>query len=209
MTQEERRQRREQDTKNAMVVLIGLICILAAIIIGVVLIASVFFKKDEVPADTSNTTVVTEAQTEEETEAETQAPESVVDEATRQAIAVVSGMTLEQKVAQLFVITPDALANVNGATVFGNTSKRAYAEYPVGGIIYTTKNLKGKEQTAEMASKMKEYAKEVTGLPVFIGIEEEGGSVVKIASIAGFGATKVDKMSVMKRVRQSEAICMI
>jgi len=110
---------------------------------------------------------------------------------------VVAGMTLEQKVAQMFVVTPDALANVNGATVFGNTSKRAYSEYPVGGVIYTSKNLKGKEQTAEMVTKMKEYAREVTSLPVFLGVEEEGGSVTKIASVSGFGATKVDKMSVI------------
>ena len=194
MTQEERRQRREQDTKNAVVVMIGLVCILAALIIGAVLVAGKFLKKDDVPVDTSNTEIVTETETE-VVPTETEAPEPVIDEATQQAIAVVSGMTLEQKVAQMFIITPDALANVNGATVFGNTSKQAYSDYPVGGLIYTSKNLKGKEQTADMVSKMKEYAKEVTGLPVFLGVEEEGGSVTKIASVAGYGVTKVDNMS--------------
>ena len=123
MTQEERRQRREQDTKNAMVVMIGLLCILAAVIIGVVLIASIFFKEDIVPVDTTNTEIATEKVTEEEIPTETEEPVSVIDEATKQAIEVVANMTLEQKVAQMFVITPDALANVNGATVFGSTSK--------------------------------------------------------------------------------------
>ena len=196
MTQEERRQRRKQDTKNAIIVLFGLICIVVALVIGVVLVVGHFVQKDEVPVNTERTEIATE--TERETEKaviETEAPKPVVDEATMQAIAVVSEMTLEQKVAQMFVITPDDLANVKGATVFGNTSKQAYSKYPVGGLIYTSNNLKGKAQTADMVNKTKNYAKEVTGLPVFIGVEEEGGSVTKIASAAGYNVTKVNKMS--------------
>ena len=198
MTQEERRQRRKQDKKNAVIVLIGLLCIASAVIIGTVLVAGHFLKKNETPANTEMTETVTETESEtQQTEIETEAPEPVIDEATKQAIAVVAEMTLEQKVAQMFVITPDALANVKGATVFGNTSKQAYSKYPVGGLIFTTKNLKGKAQTADMATKMKDYSKEVTGLPVFVGIEEEGGSVTKIATATGYGVTKVDKMSVI------------
>lgn len=196
MTQEERRQRRQQDTKNAVIVLIGLLCIVAALMIGTVMMVGQFLKKNEVPANTEVTESVTETESEtQQTEIETEAPAPVIDEATKQAIAVVAEMTLEQKVAQMFVITPDSLANVKGATIFGNTSKNAYSKYPVGGLIFTSKNLKGKAQTADMAAKMKAYAQEVTGLPLFVGIEEEGGSVTKIASAAGYGVTKVDKMS--------------
>ena len=125
MTQEERRQRRQQDTKNAIIVMTGLVCILAAIIIGTVLVAGHFLKNNDVPVNTEPTETVTETETEIQ-QTETEAPEPVIDEATKQAIAVVTEMTLEQKVAQMFVITPDALANVNGETVFGSTSKQAY-----------------------------------------------------------------------------------
>ena len=196
MTQEERRQRRQQDTRNAIVVLIGVVCIVAALIIGTVLAAGHFFKEEQVPVNTELTESEIETETETETQqTETEAPAPVIDEATMQAIAVVTEMTLEQKVAQMFVITPDALANVNAANVFGNTSKKAYDKYPVGGLIFTTKNLKGKAQTADMTAKAKDYAKEVTGLPLFVGVEEEGGSVTKIASASGYGVSKVDKMS--------------
>lgn len=198
MTQEERRQRRQYETKNAVFVLIGLICIVAVLSVGAVLAAKHYLVENETPVNTEIAETVTETETEtEQTEIATEAPEPVIDEATKQAIAVVAEMTLEQKVAQMFVITPDALANVNTATVFGNTSKKAYDKYPVGGLIFTTKNLKGKAQTADMAAKMKDYAKEVTGLPIFVGIEEEGGVVTKIASISGYGAKKVDNMSVI------------
>ena len=196
MTQEERIQRRQQETKNAIVVLIGVVCIIAALIIGTVVVAGYFLKDKSEPVNTEITESVTETETEiQETETETEAPAPVIDEATKQAISIVAEMTLEQKVAQMFIITPDALANVKGATVFGNTSKQAYSKYPVGGLIFSSKNLKGKAQTADMAAKMKDYAKEVTGLPLFVGIEEEGGSVTQIASAAGYGVPKVDKMS--------------
>lgn len=196
MTQEERIQRRQQETKNAIVVLIGVVCIIAALIIGTVVVAGYFLKDKSEPVNTEITESVTETETEiQETETETEAPAPVIDEVTKQAISIVAEMTLEQKVAQMFIITPDALANVKGATVFGNTSKQAYSKYPVGGLIFSSKNLKGKAQTADMAAKMKDYAKEVTGLPLFVGIEEEGGSVTQIASAAGYGVPKVDKMS--------------
>ena len=196
MTQEERIQRRQQETKNEIVVLIGVVCIIAALIIGTVVVAGHFLKDKSEPVNTEITESVTETETEiQETETETEAPAPVIDEATKQAISIVAEMTLEQKVAQMFIITPDALANVKGATVFGNTSKQAYSKYPVGGLIFSSKNLKGKAQTADMAAKMKDYAKEVTGLPLFVGIEEEGGSVTQIASAAGYGVPKVDKMS--------------
>ena len=46
MTQEERKQRREQETRNAATVLIGISCIVAAVVLGIVLLLAVFLKKD-------------------------------------------------------------------------------------------------------------------------------------------------------------------
>lgn len=54
---------------------------------------------------------------------------------------IAAGMTLEQKVAQMFMITPDALTGVDGATMAGDSTKAAYTQYPVGGLIYMAKNL--------------------------------------------------------------------
>lgn len=191
MTQEERRQRREQDTKNAVTVLIGISCMIAAVVLGIVLLLAVFLKKEDKPVNKNTEAVIS---TETETEP-TETEEPVVDPETQQAVATVSGMTLEQKVAQMFMITPDALTGVSGATVTGNASKNAYEQYPVGGLIYMSKNLTGPDQTREMISKMKEFAKEKTGLPLFAGVDEEGGEVSRIASNSAFGITGVSKAS--------------
>lgn len=194
MTQEERKQRREQETRNAATVLIGISCIVAAVVLGIVLLLAVFLKKDDKKPVNSDTeaTIATETETE---DLETETPEPVIDPQTQQAIAVVSEMTLEQKVAQMFIITPDALTGVNGATVTGNTSKNAYEKYPVGGLIYMSKNLTGPDQTKDMLSKMEAFAKEKTGLPLFIGVDEESGALNRIASNRAFGVTTLSKAS--------------
>ena len=95
----------------------------------------------------------------------------------------------------MFIITPDALTGVNGATVTGNTSKNAYEKYPVGGLIYMSKNLTGTEQTKDMLSKMEEFAKEKTGLSLFMGVDEESGALSRIASNRAFGVAELGKAS--------------
>ncbi len=192
MTQEERRQRREQDTKNAIMTLVALVCIVILLLVG-----AVFLIKHFMPEKDNNTTpdteVTIETETEEVTEQAEVAPQP--DPLTEQAEAFVAGMTLEQKVAQMFMITPDALANVNGVTKAGEATRTAYAEHPVGGIIYMSANLQGPGQTQEMLSNMQTYSQEVTGLPIFLGVDEEGGTVTRIASNLEFGVADVGDMS--------------
>ncbi len=108
---------------------------------------------------------------------------------------IAAGMTLEQKVAQMFMITPDALTGVDGATMAGDSTKAAYTQYPVGGLIYMAKNLTGTDQTTQMLTNMKSYSQEIVGIPVFLGVDEEGGTVARIASNSAFGVTDVGNMS--------------
>lgn len=107
-----------------------------------------------------------------------------------------SQMTLEDKIAQMFVITPNALTGyASGVTAAGDTTKEAYQSRPVGGIVYMADNLTDPEQTTTMLSNMQEIARERTGLPVFLCVDEEGGSVARIAGNDAFGVTNVGNMS--------------
>ena len=194
MTQEERKLKRQQDTKNAMTLLGGLACIVVAFIIVIVLALSFFLKdNEELVVDTQ---VATE--TESETESETIVPETeepIIDPLTQEAIAVVAGMSLEQKVAQMFIVTPDELTGANGATVVGNTTKRVYAEYPVGGLIYEKDNFKTREQTQEMLKAMEALSIETVALPIFLGVQEEGGKASVIASKSPIDVDNIKNMS--------------
>ena len=90
-------------------------------------------------------------------------------------------MSLEDKVAQLFVITPDALTGVSGATISGDITQSAFDQYPVGGIIYMEPNIQSWDQTCQMLSGMKEISMNRIGLPPFLAVDEEGGSVLRVS----------------------------
>ena len=194
MTQEERKLKRQQDTKNAMTLLGGLACIVVAIIIVIALAFSFLLKdREELVEDTQ---VVIETETETETETTVQETEEpIIDPLTQEAIAVVAGMSLEQKVAQMFIVTPDELTGANGATVVGNTTKRVYAEYPVGGLIYEKDNFKTREQTQKMLKDMEALSIETVALPIFLSVEEEGGKASVIASKSPIDVDNIKNMS--------------
>lgn len=194
MTQEERKLKRQQDTKNAMTLLGGLACIVVAIIIVIALAISFLLKDREEPVDDSQVVIETETETETETTV-TETEEPIIDPLTQEAIAVVTGMSLEQKVAQMFIVTPDELTGANGATVVGNTTKRVYAEYPVGGLIYEKDNFKTKEQTQKMLKDMEALSIETVALPIFLSVEEEGGKASVIASKSPIDVDNIKNMS--------------
>ena len=54
----------------------------------------------------------------------------------------IENMTLEEKIAQMFFITPEALTGVNQVTGAGELTEAAFKNYPVGGIIYYRIKLK-------------------------------------------------------------------
>ena len=112
----------------------------------------------------------------------------------KKAEELVALMSVEQKVAQLFFIKPEAITDVDVCTAAGEKTKAALSEYPVGGIIYFADNIEDPEQLSEMTKKLQGFSKDITGLPIFIGIDEEGGSVTRIAKNENFEVDKVDTM---------------
>ena len=104
-------------------------------------------------------------------------------------------MTLEEKINQLFFITPEALTDTDPVTVAGERTKEALEKHPVGGIIYFTKNINNETQIKEMISATKAYASSVCPLPLFIGIDEEGGTVSRLADCKALSLPDVGNMS--------------
>ncbi|WP_197029490.1 glycoside hydrolase family 3 protein [Butyrivibrio sp. AE3004] len=113
---------------------------------------------------------------------------------TRNPEEVLASMSLKQKVAQLFFVTPEGLTGYQEVTVFGETSKEKYDEIPVGGLIYMAGNLKNPVQTKEMLNDTQDYVTKSTGIPIFLGLDEEGGRVLRVGSNPAFGVKKIDTM---------------
>lgn len=106
----------------------------------------------------------------------------------------VLGMTLEEKVAQLFVVRPEDLTHVGTQVAAGEATRAALEELPVGGICYFAQNLVDPDQTREMLSNTQAYYEEVTGLPCFLAVDEEGGTVLRVGSNPAFGVERIGNM---------------
>lgn len=90
-----------------------------------------------------------------------------------QAQAYLETMTQDEKIWQLFFVTPEAITGVTQATVAGETTRNALAQMPVGGICYFAGNLENTQQVQQLLSGTQSYAK----TPLFLGVDEEGGVV--------------------------------
>lgn len=96
------------------------------------------------------------------------------------AESVLANMSLEQKVAQLFFITPEALTGVSGVVEAGAITEASFQQYPVGGIVYFGQNIQDREQVTTMLENMQQISMKYLGVPIFLAVDEEGGTVTRV-----------------------------
>lgn len=104
-----------------------------------------------------------------------------------------SHMTLRQKVGQLFLVRPDALdpaidqetvddADAEGVTAVSDAMKTFLEEYPVGGVVLFGKNIQSETQLQNLVNQLQQ----TSAVPMLIGVDEEGGTVARLANSPGF-----------------------
>lgn len=94
----------------------------------------------------------------------------------------VAGMSTEQKVDGLFVVTPEALTGFDGTVVqAGEQTRQALERTPVGGIILFGPNVQSREQLTAMLSGIRTCSGDY---PPFLAVDEEGGTVARIGKSA-------------------------
>lgn len=172
--------------KKALVVLIVMVC-LAAGIWGIFMLrgsagkAGGHVENDNgntgVAADVTESGTTTEEQTadsQETTEVTEEEKPSLVDE-------TLAGMTLHEKVCQMMFVTPEELTGEDGVTVAGDATRQALENYPVGGIVYFSKNLESQDQVKEMIDNSQKYS----SIGLFVATDEEGGVVNRLMDTVG------------------------
>ena len=121
------------------------------------------------------------------TEAPTEPPLTPEEQTVQDTLG---GMALEEKLCQLFFVTPEALS---GGTAVCEADEALYAglaAYPVGGIILFGDNIAGREQVTALLSGMQGASR----IPLLLGVDEEGGLVSRLS---GAGITqRYDPMAV-------------
>lgn len=126
-----------------------------------------------------------------ETDVETDVPSEDIDKRVEE---ILGQMTLEEKVYQMFVVTPEALTGYDEVTESTDITKGKLREYPVGGLIYFAKNLVDVQQTKRMLNNTTASALELQGVPIFLCVDEEGGRVVRVANNKKFSVQNVGAM---------------
>ncbi len=89
----------------------------------------------------------------------------------------IAEMPLEDKVAGLFIITPEALTDTDVVIRAGDTTKEKLGQHAVGGLIYFSQNIKSADQLTEMLSNTRSWSK----YSIFLAVDEEGGRVSRVA----------------------------
>ena len=114
---------------------------------------------------------------------EPQEPDAPKPDYTEQAQALLDTMTLEEKLWQLFIVTPQALS---GEDLYATeTTMTALTEKPVGGVVYFASNIQDREQTINLLYNTQSYSR----IPLFLAVDEEGGQVSRVGANAAMGVT--------------------
>ena len=90
-------------------------------------------------------------------------------------------MTLHEKVCQLFFIAPEQFSKTERVNKPDAKFYRAFSRFPVGGIILFAPNIV-RDEIAPLNAGMQEAAINANGIGLFIGVDEEGGGVSRVAN---------------------------
>ena len=123
---------------------------------------------------------------------QTQETPSAAAQSTQLAEQILSSMTLEEKLWQLFFVAPEALTGEEAVTESSEALQQALAEKPVGGVILFARNLISREQTMALLADVQSASR----LAPFLGVDEEGGTVSRVGANSAMGVTQLQDMSV-------------
>lgn len=109
---------------------------------------------------------------------------------------VLSKMSLEDKVAQMFMVKPEELVgSYNAVTISGSPMQQAFTTLPVGGVMLSRENIQNPEQTQRMISGLQAMSQSRVALPALVSVDEEGGTVARVSSNPAMGVKASPNMS--------------
>ena len=89
---------------------------------------------------------------------------------------VIAEMTLDEKIGQLLMCDFRKNADNSDMTALSQSAATAIETYQLGGVILFAENIDTKEQTQKLVEEMQALVK----IPLFIGVDEEGGLVSRL-----------------------------
>ncbi len=193
---ERRLYRRKRRIRNQIIAYITVVIFFAAIIAGTVFGVRALTKLlSEKRQAEELAKQLEEMENEEETVIEppvsVEPPEEEVDWLEEMVASSIENMPLEDKVAGLFIVAPEAVTGVSQVIQAGEATQEALNKYPVGGFVYFEQNIVDKEQFVQMLSNTMGMRPEY---PLFLAVDEEGGSVRRVGK-SSIEVTEVGDMA--------------
>lgn len=113
------------------------------------------------------------------------------------AKAILSNMTIEEKVGQMFLVNLESLDNTKG-TFFEHRKitkrmKKNLEQYSVGGVILFSRNIETREQTIKLNSDLQANS----NIPLWVSVDEEGGDIARIGNNPNMKTTQFPSMEVV------------
>jgi beta-N-acetylhexosaminidase len=123
-----------------------------------------------------------------------------IDSVEQKVNELMSTLSLEEKIYQLFIVTQEQLTGSSAVTKTDSVAKEAIHDKPVGGIIYFEENIVEPEQCKKMIQKIQSYSH----IPLFIAVDEEGGRVARLGQNSTMGTTAFPSMSTIGSTGDTE-----
>ena len=109
--------------------------------------------------------------------------ENLAPDPRRQARALMRDMTQKEMIYQLFMVSPESISDSDWVTKW---KEGTLLENPVGGIILFGQNIVSEAQLRELTAAIQADAEKAGIYPLFIGVDEEGGAVSRVANKLGY-----------------------
>lgn len=84
-----------------------------------------------------------------------------------------NSMTVEEKVAQMLLVSPEKLANTNGVKVAGDATKAAINATPIAGVVVGKNNLLGQPTTPQSINNLKKYGVDRVGFTTLAVVNQQ------------------------------------
>lgn len=128
--------------------------------------------------------------------------------------SLMAGMTLREKVGQLFLVRPDALdpaqsqkqideEDAPGVQQLTDPMREMMERYPVGGICQFGKNIADPEQIIRFNADLQE----ASALPLFLAVDEEGGPVARLANTPTFALPQYESAAAVGAAGDPDNAC--
>ena len=167
----------------------GLMYLLVSVEVLILMIVVIFgvAKKISEPEETAQSVINTQVNRIDDfgsaTETETEVAEEVAVTFSEEIEEMLAAMSTEEKVAQLFMVSPEALTGIERVNVAGQGTRTALEQYPIGGMLYAKQNFMGRVQMRDLLTGAQTMSYEVSNRYLFEGTQVTIGDKMLIVSV--------------------------